>query len=138
VAGASPTLSAGSAPRTATGVAPSPTARPSPPAPTLGRAVSAGASPTAAPGSGGLLPAGGERLTGEVTTFAASARVLQMRTDGGGERQVSLAPNAAIRRTDGAPAPSADVRPGQRVQVTGRPGADGALLADEVVLLGAR
>jgi hypothetical protein len=86
----------------------------------------------------GLLPSGGERLVGEVVTFAASARVVQVRVEGGGERAVSLAPGAVLRRPDGSPAPPADLRTGQRVQVTGRTGADGALIADEVLLLSSR
>ena len=133
----SPVVQSGSVPTTGTRVAPSPTPRPSPPAPTLGRSVASPTPPRSTPDSSGLLPAGGERLTGEVTTFAASARVLQMRVDGGGERQVGLAPNAVVRRADGTSAPS-EVRPGQRVQVSGRPGAEGTLIADEVVLLDRR
>ena len=73
-----------------------------------------------------------------MTSFAASARVLQLRVNGGGERQVSLTPNATVRRADGTLATAADLRPGQRVQVTGRRGADDALVADEVTIVGGR
>ncbi len=85
-----------------------------------------------------LLPGTVERLNGEVATFAASARVIQLHIAGGGERQVSLAPNATVRRADGAAASPADLRPGLRIQVAGQPGAAGALVADEVVLLDPR
>jgi hypothetical protein len=84
------------------------------------------------------LPGGQERLTGDVTAFAASARVLQVRVDGGGERQVSLAPSAAIRRADGSAGTAADLRPGQRVQATGRSSGDASLVAEEIVLLAPR
>jgi hypothetical protein len=68
-------------------------------------------------------------------TFAASARVMQVRVDGGGERQVSLAASAAVRRADGSAGTAADLSPGQRVQATGRGNGQTGLVADEVVVL---
>ncbi|HEY7063933.1 MAG TPA: hypothetical protein VII06_20810 [Chloroflexota bacterium] len=73
-----------------------------------------------------------------MTTFAASARVVQLRVDGGGERQVSLAPSATIKRMDGSAGSAADLGPGQRVRVAGRSATDAGLVADEVLLLGPR
>ena len=77
-------------------------------------------------------------MTGAVANFAASARVLQVRTDGGGERQVSLGASAAIKRADGTLGSPADLRPGQRVRAIGRGNGDAGMIADEVVLLAAQ
>jgi hypothetical protein len=98
------------------------------------RPVGATALPPA-PTAGGLLPTAGEQLSGEVTSFAASARVLQLRASAGAEQQVSLAPDAVVRRSGGGAASTAELRPGSRVQVSGRRGADGTFVADQVTLL---
>ena len=130
--GRTPTSPAGGAPTTVAAATSTPRAptlgRVDTPSPTLGRGGSVGA----------ILPPGQERLTGDVTAFAASARVLQVRTEGGRERQVSLAPSAAIKRADGSAGTPADLRPGQRVQATGRGNGDADLIADEIVLLAPR
>jgi hypothetical protein len=81
-----------------------------------------------------LLPAGGERLSGEVVAYAASARVLQVRGADGREQQVSLAPNVVVRRADGTVTTAAELRAGERVLVVGRRGAQGTLIAEEVSL----
>jgi hypothetical protein len=130
--GRSPTISGSGSPALA------PTRTSTPRVPTLGRTDPPSPTPARGSATGAILPAGQERLTGDVVTFAASARVLQIRVDGGGERQVSLAPSAASRRPDGSPGTAADLRPGQRVQATGRASADAGLIADEVVLIGPR
>lgn len=82
----------------------------------------------------GVLPAGGQQLSGEVLNYAASARVLQIRV-GGTTREVSLAPNAAIRRTDGAPASAADMRAGEQVEVVVAPSSDGSLVASALTIV---
>jgi hypothetical protein len=63
---------------------------------------------------------------------------MQVRVDGGGERQVSLAPSATIRRADGSVGSLVDLGPGTRVQATGRVSGDAGLVADEVVVLARR
>jgi len=85
-----------------------------------------------------MLPPGQQQLTGDVTNFAASARVMLVRVDGDGERQVSLAESAAIKHADGRAASPAELRPGQRIRATGRGSGDAGLIADEVVILGTR
>jgi hypothetical protein len=95
----------------------------------------AGATATRPAPTGGLLPSGGEQLSGEVTSFAASARVLLLRAGAGVEQQVSLTPDVVVRRSGGGTATTADLRPGSRVQVSGRRGADGTLVADQVTVL---
>ncbi len=83
----------------------------------------------------GLLPSGGEQLSGEVLSFAASARVLQMRA-GGTTQEVSLAPGASIHRANGSPASAADVRAGQQVRVAVSRGADGSIVASDLTIVG--
>jgi len=107
-------------------------------APTLGRAGAPSATPGRGADAGALLPGTQARLTGDVTQFAASARVMEVQVDGGGRRQVSLSPSATIRRADGSTGSAADLRPGQRVQATGRVSGDAGLIADEVLLLAPR
>lgn len=135
---ASPTTARAPTPAGGASSGPAPTRTATRPVPTLGRPDAA--TPTAARGAGpgAILPAGQERLTGDVTSFAASARVMQVRVDGGRERQVSLAASAAIRRADGSAGSAADLRPGQRVQATGRVNGDAGLVAEEVVVLESR
>jgi hypothetical protein len=123
---------------------PAPNQRTSAPSPTTGSTGSV-ALPTFAratilppPGTatapGGLLPGGGQQLSGEVLNYAASARVLQLKV-GGTTREVSLAPNAAIRRADGAPASAADMRAGEQVEVVVAPSSDGALVASALTIV---
>jgi hypothetical protein len=84
---------------------------------------------------GAILPVGREQVTGEMTDFAASARVMRVRGDDGGERQISLAPAAVIHRADGSAGTPADLQPGLRLRAAGQKGTGEALVADDVVLL---
>lgn len=133
---AAPTPVRSATPVRATPAAPTPTNAPR--VPTLGRSATASSTPRSGSGVGAILPPGQERLTGDVKTFAASARVLLVSTDGGGERQVSLSPSATIKRADGSTGTAADLGPGQRVQATGRTSGDAGLVAEEIVLLAPR
>ncbi len=101
--------------------------------PTFARATILPPPGTAVPPAG-VLPAGGQQLSGEVLNYAASARVLQLRV-AGTTREVSLAPNAAIRRTDGAPASAADMRAGEQVEVVVAPSSDGSLVASALTIV---
>jgi hypothetical protein len=73
-------------------------------------------------------------LSGEVLSFAASARVLQVRT-GGATQEVSLAPGATVHRADGSPASAADLRSGQHVRVAVARNADGSIVANDLTIV---
>jgi hypothetical protein len=123
-AGASPGAGSGAVPTSSTS---------SGAVPTFARATILPPPPTAGPAAG-LLPGGGQQLNGEVLSYAASARVLQIRV-AGATREVSLAPGATIRRADGTPAATTDVRPGEQVEVVVAPSGDGALVASALTIV---
>jgi len=72
---------------------------------------------------------------GRIARFAASARVFLLEVDRGGEQEVGLASDVAIRHADGRPATAAELRPGQRVEVIGKRTGGGALVAERITLL---
>jgi hypothetical protein len=82
--------------------------------------------------------AASERAAGRLISFAASARVLQLRTADGRDLQVSLAPNAVVRYSSGGVGSPTDLRAGQEIVVVSRRGSQGALVADEVIIGGGR
>jgi hypothetical protein len=89
--------------------------------------------------------AGGSPVTsapGEVTiratvvTVFASAGVIRFDPPVAGYSTAAVGPATEYRRADGSPGVLQDVVDGSTVEVTGEPGAPGALIARSVVILG--
>ena len=69
-----------------------------------------------------------------VATSSASARVVTLAQPVAGFSNVALVADTEIVRASGAEATVSDVAPRATIEVTGRPGAPGTLVARRVVL----
>jgi hypothetical protein len=74
-------------------------------------------------------------VRGVVGTFSASARVITLAQPVGGFSNVTLPTETEVVRSNGAKAAVTDLAPRVSVDLTGRPGAPGTLVASRVVLL---
>jgi hypothetical protein len=69
-----------------------------------------------------------------VATVSASARVITLAQPVAGFANVAMVADTEMVRPSGAPATVADLAPRATVEVTGRPGAPGTLVARRIVL----
>jgi hypothetical protein len=74
-------------------------------------------------------------VRGEVSVYSASARVLGLAQPVAGIASVVVSLDTEVVRSNGAKAAVGDLVPRARVEVTGRPGTPGTLVARRVVLL---
>jgi hypothetical protein len=74
-------------------------------------------------------------VRGVVGTYSASARVITLAQPVSGFNNVTLPVEAEVVRASGARATVTDLAPRASVDLTGRPGAPGTLVASRVVLL---
>ena len=69
-----------------------------------------------------------------IATFTPSARIINLAQPVAGFTTVALAADTEIVRADGSAAGGTDLVPRASVEVTGRPGAPGTLVARRIVL----
>ena len=69
-----------------------------------------------------------------VAGFTPSARIVNLAQPVAGFTTVALAADTEIVRASGAPAAATDLVPRATIEVTGRPGASGTLVARRIVL----
>lgn len=74
-------------------------------------------------------------VRGEIGAYSASARVMALAKPVAGFTSVVVSQDTEVVRANGAKAATTDLVPPARVEVTGRPGAAGILVARRVVLL---
>ena len=74
-------------------------------------------------------------LRGVVGVFSPSARVITLAQPVNGVTNVVVSPDTQMLRSTGAKVDVADMAPRSGVEVTGRPGLPGTLVARRIVLL---
>ena len=79
----------------------------------------------------------GITIIGTVMDISLSARIIALKEPVNGFNVVAITEESMLTSTDGSQITLRDIQPGMIVQVTGQPGASGALLASEVRVLDA-